>query len=504
MELTLAALCRGIPGLEDGPRADAVVTRVTADSREAGPGVLFVAVHGSSGDGHAFAAAALEAGCPAVVVQDRQAVPGAEPGRVLVAGDTRPMPALLARRLAGDPDLTLKTAAVTGTNGKTTTAFLLRALLGAVHGRCGLVGTIEYDDGLERRPAPLTTPGGPVFFELLGRMLRNGCRGVAMEISSHALDQGRTAGLELDVAVMTNLGRDHLDYHGDMARYLAAKARIIELLRPAMAGAPAGAVIINRQDEQLRTVDVSRCRHIGFAADPRQPAHDAELRVVAATLRMDGTHLELDWQGRRLGLDSPLVGRFNVENLTAALAAGLALGCEAEACCAALAAVPQVPGRLERLSLPNGAIAVVDYAHTHDALAAVLGACRELTDGRLLAVFGCGGDRDRGKRPLMGAVVARDADLAWITSDNPRGEEPASICAQIAEGFAAQPEPRARLSRVVVDRRSAIHEALAAALPGDIVIVAGKGHEDYQLVGDRRLDFDDRQVIRDWVREQGA
>ncbi len=510
MELTLAALCRDVPGLDAagtaGPAgfAQAPVSRVTADSREAGPGVLFVAVRGASGDGHAYAAAALAAGCPAVVVEDPSAVPDAPAGSVLVARDTRPLPALLARRLAGEPDLLLRTAAVTGSNGKTTTAFLLRALLGELSGRCGLVGTIEYDDGHERRPAPLTTPGGPVLFDLLARMVANGCRAVAMEISSHALDQGRAAGLELDVAVMTNLGRDHLDYHGDLDRYLAAKARITGLLRPSREAAPPGAVIINRQDERLRTVDVSACRSLGFAADPRQPAHGADLRVVAATLRMDGTRLELDWRGRPLVLTSPLVGRFNVENLTAALAAGLALGYDAAACCAALAAVPQVPGRLERLPLPNGAIAVVDYAHTHDALAAVLGACRELTDGRLLAVFGCGGDRDRGKRPLMGAVVARDADLAWITSDNPRSEDPESICAQIAEGFASQPGPRARLSRVVVDRRAAIGEALDAALPGDIVVVAGKGHEDYQLIGGRRLDFDDRQVIRDWLRERGA
>ncbi len=499
MELTLAALCRDVPGLDANAAGPAPVTKVTADSREAGPGVVFVAVRGSSGDGHAFAAAALAAGCPAVVVEDRAAVPGGDPAQVLVAADTRPLPALLARRLAGDPDRSLCTAAVTGTNGKTTTAFLLRTSLGALRGRCGLVGTIEYDDGHACVPAPLTTPGGPVFFDLLGRMVANGCRGVAMELSSHALDQGRTAGLELDVAVMTNLGRDHLDYHHDLGQYLAAKARIIDLLRPARDGQPEGAVVINRQDELLRTVDTKGRRALGFAADPRLPAHGAELRVTAAALRMDGTHLDLDWNGRTLALDSPLVGRFNVENLTAALAAGLALGHEPQACCAALAAVPQVPGRLERLALPNGAIAVVDYAHTHDALAAVLGACRELTDGRLLAVFGCGGDRDRGKRPLMGAVVARDADLAWITSDNPRSEDPPSICAQIAEGFAAQPDPRARMSRIVVDRRSAIHEALEAARPGDIVVIAGKGHEDYQLIGKQRLDFDDRQVVREWV-----
>jgi UDP-N-acetylmuramoyl-L-alanyl-D-glutamate--2,6-diaminopimelate ligase len=501
VELTLAALCRDLPGLDARAAGRDLVGSVTADSREAGPGVLFVAVHGASGDGHAFAAAALAAGCPAVIVQDPAAVPGAAAGRVLVAADTRPLPALLARRLAGAPDQVLRTAAVTGTNGKTTTAFLLRALLSALEGRCGLIGTIEYDDGRERRPAPLTTPGGPVFFALLGRMVANDCRAVAMEISSHALDQRRTAGLELDVAVLTNLGRDHLDYHHDLEQYLRAKARIRDLLRPARDGRAAGAVVINRQDEQLRTVDLSGCRSVGFAADPRLPAHGADLCVTAASLRLDGTHLDLQWQGRSLALDSPLVGRFNVENLTAALGAGLAMGYEPDACCAALAAVPQVPGRLERLPLPGGAIAVVDYAHTHDALAAVLGACRELTGGRLLTVFGCGGDRDRGKRPLMGAVVARDADLAWITSDNPRSEDPASICAQIAEGFATEPHPRARVGRVVIDRRSAIHEALEAARPEDIVIVAGKGHEDYQLIGGRRLDFDDRQVIRDWLRE---
>jgi UDP-N-acetylmuramoyl-L-alanyl-D-glutamate--2,6-diaminopimelate ligase len=327
-----------------------------------------------------------------------------------------------------------------------------------------------------------------------------------MELSSHGLDQGRVAGLGLDVAVMTNLGRDHLDYHGDLASYLAAKARIIDHLRPGHGtggtGRP-GVLVVNGADPAFAGLDAGDRTVVRFRAEPGPVVAGCDLQVLAADLDLDGIHLELDWRGRALEVRSPLVGRFNAANLTAALAAGLALELDPPACCEALAGLDQVPGRMERIDLPGGGLAVVDYAHTPDALAAVLHTCGELATGNVLAVFGCGGDRDRGKRPLMGAVAAAAADRTWITSDNPRSEDPAAICADVLAGYEETTGRRSRSVAVIVDRREGIRAAIAAAGRGDIVVVAGKGHEDYQLVGDRVLDLDDRRIVREWIGETG-
>jgi len=504
--LSLQKLFAPIAGARISGNSQVTVTGVTADSREAGPGVLFLAVRGTTVDGHDYLAQAAAAGCSAVAVET-----GADlPARTLAAlanlpvirvTRTRDLPARLSRHLRGCPDQTLCAMGITGTNGKTTTAFLLQGLLNQLAGPCGLMGTIRYEDGLDSLPAPLTTPGGPVLFHWLGRMRDNGCRSVALEVSSHALDQDRAAGLELDVAVMTNLGRDHLDYHADLDDYLRAKAGIMSLLERGP-GSPkgAGSLVLNAADPSLAGLDTGDHPVIRFAAGPvpaGRPA--ADLTLQAAELTLDGTVLDLVWHGATHRLHSPLVGRFNVENLMAALAAGLAGGFDLETCLQALSGLSQVPGRLERFALPSGGIAVVDYAHTHDALAAVLETCDELGQGRLLVVFGAGGDRDRGKRPLMGEVAARLADGVWITSDNPRSEDPAQICADIQAGLEACRTPRAREVHLVVDRTTAIEAALAAAAVGDIVVVAGKGHEDYQLVGDQVLDLDDRRTITDWT-----
>jgi len=511
MAMTLARLCAPWGELQLSGAVDTPIAMVTADSRRAGPEKLFVAVPGHATDGHRYVADAIAAGCPAVMVATaRRAALFTELGRrrpdaLVIAPRTEPYPALLARELAGRPDEALTVAGVTGTNGKTAVAFLLQAMLGRLTGRCGLLGTIYYDDGRDREPAALTTPGGEELYRWLGRMRGNGCRAVALEISSHALDQERTAGLAVDVAVLTNLGRDHLDYHGDAQRYLAAKARILDLLRADSGRAkPPGAVALNAADAALASLDTTGLATVRFCAEPAAgEIAQADLRLLDADLTVTGTRLTLAHGDRPVVLSSGLVGRYNVENLTAAVAAGLALGYSAEACAAALTEVTQVPGRMERFDLPSGALAVVDYAHTPDALAAVLRACAELTDGRLIVVFGCGGDRDRGKRPLMGAVAAREADVAWITSDNPRSEQPQQIIAEIVVGFDEAGSPRTGKRQVVVDRSQAITAALASAEPTDIVIIAGKGHEDYQLVGDRRLDLDDRRAVTDWIARSG-
>ena len=507
MALSVGSLCSGLPGLELTGNSDTSITRITADSRLTGPEVLFVAVPGTGRDGHAYIDGVLANGCRALVLQrdrvDQAAlVPADFNGTVVLADRTRPLPALLGRRLNGDPDMALWTAGVTGTNGKTTVSFLIREMLNRLHGPCGILGTITYEDGRTGETAPLTTPPGDVFYGWLGRMVANECRSVAMELSSHGLDQERTAGLGLDVAVMTNLGRDHLDYHSDTDDYLAAKARIMELLRTGAKGEGTGrpgVLVLNQDDPSLANLDTAGHETVRFSASTSTDAPGADLKVRSAVLEIEGTRLVLDWRGQQLKIDSPLVGRFNVENLTSALAAGVALGLDPVDCAHALGGVPQVPGRLERFVLPNGGLAVVDYAHTHDALTAVLKACDELSDRRLIVVFGCGGDRDTGKRPLMGRVAAQESDRTWITSDNPRSEEPGGICRDIMAGFDEVIAPRAKGREMVIDRKEAIEAALAVAGPGDIVVVAGKGHEDYQLIGGRVVDLDDRVVITDWI-----
>lgn len=521
MALTLAQLLAHVNDAQTRGNLDLPIEKITADSRQTGPGVLFIAVKGTAGDGHDYLSQVQAAGCQAVVVEEATVSSDHAStldgfGAVVTVPSSRPLPAILARTFAGNPDLRLVTAGVTGTNGKTTVSYLLRQMLGHVSrnwandgqpdlkpGPCGLLGTISYEDGKETIPAPLTTPGGIVFYDWLGRMVSNGCSSVAMEISSHALDQGRTAGLGLDVAIMTNLGRDHLDYHNDLQEYLQAKGKILELLRPEGQGplGKAGVAVINGEDDQLQSL-VQGCQNVVlFSAQP-DSTKSCDLQVESLSLSLSGTRLQLVWRGQKLELASLLVGSYNVENLTAALAAGLALGLDPKVCIDALADIDQVPGRMERVALPTGAIAVVDYAHTHDALAAVLAACDELVEGRLIAVFGCGGDRDTGKRPLMGEVAAKCSDLVWITSDNPRSENPAAICSHIEAGYKAVKSPRSNSCRVVVDRTAGIRAALEATQSGDIVVVAGKGHEDYQLIGDQRLDLDDRQIIRDWVSER--
>ena len=507
MALTLAELLAPWPELVAVDGRSVRVTTVVEDSRSVVPGSVFVAVTGSGADGHAFVPQALAAGAAAVVVEAdrlvaiRAALPDDHPVAWVTAPRTRGLPARLARESEGRPDTALTLVGVTGTNGKTTAAFLLQEALEALAGRCGLLGTIRYDDGRVHETAPLTTPGGPVLYRWLARMRDAGCRAGAMEISSHALSQDRPADLALDAVLLTNLGRDHLDYHADMAAYRQAKLRILELLGgPRREKAP-GVAVVNAADPAFAAVTNPHGATIRFSVDPAVAG--ADLRVEDAILGLAGTRLVFTWRGQRLALASPLVGRYNVENLAAALAVLLGLGHDPKMSADALGRASQVPGRMERLPLPSGGLAVVDYAHTHDALAAVLQACRELVRGRLAVVFGCGGDRDRGKRPLMAGVAARFADSVWITSDNPRSEDPAAICAEVLAGFDATPDRRAATREVVVDRAAAIEAALAEAGEGDVVVIAGKGHEDYQLVGGRTLHLDDREVVRGWLARHG-
>jgi len=484
---------------------DLEVTAVTADSRAAGPDTLFVAVKGTTADGHRLLPTALERGCRAAVVSVEAAATldpalRARFAALVRVADTRFAPALLARTLAGAPDAQLFTAGVTGTNGKTTVSFLLQSVLGRLRGPCGLLGTIRYQAGDLQEPAPLTTPAGPELYRWLGLMVQEGCRSVAMELSSHALDQGRAAGLRLDVAVMTNLGRDHLDYHRDLAAYLAAKAGIFDHLDP-----DGGAAVINADDPAFSDLVDGLSEPILFSATGRPCGKRIpDLTVTDSRLDRSGSRVDFTWRGRPLTVKSPLVGRYNVENLTATLAAVLGAGFDPDRAVAALESLEQVPGRMERFVLPSGGLAVVDYAHTAEAVAAVLRACAELTSRRILVVFGCGGDRDRGKRPLMGRAAADLADAVWVTSDNPRTEDPEAIIAEVLAGIDGVPAPRARSRVVIPDRAAAIADALGATGDQDVVVIAGKGHEDYQLVGDQVLPLDDRRIVREWIAAQGG
>ena len=464
------------------------------DSRKVAPGELFVAIPGLKQDGRRFIADALGRGAAAVVFDGPDVLAGSETGRVLVPS-AREALARLADAFFGHPSRALTVVGITGTNGKTTTSILVDALLRTRGGPTGLIGTIEYRIGEERLPASQTTPEALELQSLLARMVERGVAGVAMEVSSHALALHRADGIELDVAVFTNLTQDHLDFHVTLDAYRDAKARLFRLLaagakarRTAVVNAddPAGAAMVAGLDLPTLT----------FGLGPA-----AAIRAREYRSGMDGIHMDVDTPSGSLEIASPLVGEHNVMNLLGAIGVGLALGMDRAVIAGALAGVSAAPGRFERVEAGQPFLVVVDYAHTPDALERVLATARKLLTGggRLAAVFGCGGDRDRGKRPIMGAIAARLADRAWVTSDNPRSERPEAIVAEIVAGI-----PEADRDRHVAepDRRAAIRAALTWAEQGDVVVIAGKGHEPYQIIGAEVLPFDDRAEARAVLEER--
>jgi UDP-N-acetylmuramoyl-L-alanyl-D-glutamate--2,6-diaminopimelate ligase len=376
---------------------------------------------------------------------------------------------------------------VTGTNGKTTTTYLLEAIWRAAGHRPGVLGTIAYRFDGASRPAPLTTPEANELQALLAEMRAAATTHVAMEVSSHALAQERVAGCCFDGAVFTNLTRDHLDFHGDLERYFAAKARLFLEYLPA-GGKRDPVAVVNVDDgagERLADMVATRCVRVGRGAR-------ADVRALDVATSLTGTRGTLALGADRVAFESPLVGAPHVENILGAAAAAWALGVAPDAIARGLAALEPPPGRLEQIAGPGFAV-VVDYAHTPDALARALDVLRPLTSGRLITVVGCGGDRDRGKRPLMGEAAARRSDVVVLTSDNPRTEDPLRILADIEEGVRA-----AGMGDHVVepDRRAAIARAVGLARAGDLVLVAGKGHEDYQIVGTEKRHLDDREEVR--------
>ncbi|HCF59518.1 MAG TPA: UDP-N-acetylmuramoyl-L-alanyl-D-glutamate--2,6-diaminopimelate ligase [Myxococcales bacterium] len=479
-----------------GTQGDPEIARVTCDSRQAGPGALFFALAGVNADGARFAREAVEKGAVAVVSEGPLAALG-EPAALLQAEAPRRAMALAAANFFGRPARALTMLGVSGTNGKTTTAYLAEAMLAAAGERPGVVGTVSYRFGGRELPAPNTTPESTRLQELLAQMRDAGTTSVAMEVSSHALAQERAFGIAFTSAAFTNLTRDHLDYHGDMESYFAAKRRLfLELL--------SGVATVNADDPYgVRLLDeLTREGRVAWGFSAR--GQSAEIYSPDARFGIEGIEGTLVTPRGQAAFGSRLVGAHNLENILAATGLLLGAGFELESVVQGLAALENVPGRLERVS-SRGLHLFVDYAHTDDALAHALAALRPLTAGRLLCVFGCGGDRDKGKRPLMGAAAAKGADLVVVTSDNPRTEEPQSIIDQILPGLAeagahrlAFEEARggARGFLVESDRRQAIELAVSLAREGDVVLLAGKGHEDYQIVGTTKQHFDDREEAR--------
>ena len=478
--IDLELLARAVGAVRTANPAPIDVTDLAYDARGVTPGALFVCVPGLKADGHDFAPAAVANGATALIVERELDVPVPQ----LVVEDSREAMALAADAFFGHPTLELEIAGVTGTNGKTTTAFLLFAILAAAGRRPGLLGTIENRVGGERRAAVRTTSEAIDLQRLFREMLDAGDSSCAMEATSHGSALKRLLGVRFAVLVFTNLSQDHLDFHGTLEDYYDAKRRLFT--EPDADGRRAPAVVNVGDDHGRRLAD--ELRELG-----EEP--------VTFTFR-DAERLELTARGARFSVDgiaveTKLRGRFNVENVLGAVKAARILGVDPAAIAGGVAHVTGVPGRFEAVDEGQPFTVLVDYAHTPEALENVLAEAREITAGRLICVFGCGGDRDRAKRPLMGEVVARLADAAIVTSDNPRSEDPQAIIDEILTGISEEVD-------VEPDRAAAIATALERAEDGDVVVIAGKGHEQGQEFADRIVPFDDREVARETLRRLAA
>jgi UDP-N-acetylmuramoyl-L-alanyl-D-glutamate--2,6-diaminopimelate ligase len=488
VEMDILTLINGLPISCVSGDPQTTITDLTDDSRTVTTGSLFIARSGATEDGSRYIADALKNGAAAILTAHPDRVPPTD-ALILACDDPRALTAELASRFFDHPSRKISLIGITGTNGKTTTATMIRHLLNAADTPCGLIGTVEIDDGQTATPASLTTPGIIEINRLLARMIDHGCTACAMEVSSHALDQGRVATLDFDAAIFTNLTGDHLDYHGTMDAYAEAKSKLF-----AMLDHENHLAVLNHDDpastHMARAISRTDVNQVWYGLDQEEADYHATIQHAHAR----GTDLLLTtprFAQRPIRL--PLVGRHNVANLLAALAVvEWATGAEQDWADAVSSLTP-VPGRLEPVRLLDGSeppfAVLVDYAHTDDALKNVLTALRPLTGGRLRVLFGCGGDRDKTKRPRMAAIACEYVDDIFITSDNPRTEDPEQIIADIRTGVPTSMNPQIT---VTVDRAEAIVKIIESAEPHDIVLLAGKGHEDYQIIGHDKRPFDDR------------
>ncbi len=495
--MTLHDLLSEIPApmsmnVNDASLGETTVTAVTYDSRQAGPGAVFVALRGVHADGASFARDALNRGAIAVV-SEAGAPTGVTRPWIQVA-DARLSLAALAATLYGKPSEELTLVGITGTNGKTTTSYLLASIFEAAGIKCGRIGTVGYRIGEREFEASRTTPEAPDLQRMLREMVDAGCGACVMEVSSHALTLRRADRLHFAAAVFTNLTRDHLDFHRDMETYFLAKRQLAELLPDA------GIAVTNLDDPRGRDFAAAAHRPVTYAIDAA-----ADVRPGPLTFSIEGLRFDARTPRGTLRLTSPLVGRPNAYNILAAVATAMALDVPFSAIEKGIASLKNVPGRFQVVSTGADDVrVVVDYAHTDDALKNLLETARPLSAGRVITVFGAGGDRDRTKRSLMGAVAARLSDLVVITSDNPRSEDPNQIIDEIKRGIvipADRTPPGGTAAKstphiAIVDRKAAIERAIRDAATGDLVLIAGKGHEKYQVIGDKTLPFDDVEVAR--------
>lgn len=490
MNITLEMIRERVPGAKLTGDPGVLIKDIVQDSREVTPGSLFVAVEGLHVDGHKFIPGAIEAGAVAVLTTREAETAGAPAGvPVLTAPNLDEALKEIVPWFYDYPARKMRLVGITGTNGKTTTSYLIRHLLRAAGHRVGLIGTIQNMIEEEVIPTHNTTPNIIDLQRLLARMKETGITHVVMEVSSHALDMGRVAGCEYDTAAFSNLTQDHLDYHGTMENYCLAKAKLFDSL-----SADATAVVNIDDPAGKIMLEHARCGHMTYSVK------DDAASLWATDIKLTGTGASFVVNGDfgRREIPLKITGLFNVYNVLAAMGCALAEQVPAETITAALPDFKGVPGRFEAIDMGQSFGVVVDYSHTPDGLENVLRAAREIDRGRVIVVFGCGGDRDRTKRPIMGRIAAELADVVIVTSDNPRSEDPEAILAEIVPGV--KEKIGDKQYEVQADRRAAICRAIELAAAGDMVLIAGKGHEDYQILKDRTIHFDDREEARNALK----
>jgi UDP-N-acetylmuramoyl-L-alanyl-D-glutamate--2,6-diaminopimelate ligase len=490
--MDLKELVAGLNVLSVEGGLDRDVAGIAYDSRRVTPGMLFVAIPGARTDGHEYINSAIDRGATAVICERNGGLP--QRATKIKVPDVREALAQVAASYYAHPSMKLKVIGITGTNGKTTVSFMVKAILEAAGIKTGLMGTVHYEIGERIIPAQRTTPESLEVQQMMSQMVRAGCQACVMEVSSHALEQKRVLGIDFDVGIFTNLTRDHLDFHGTMENYFAAKQKLFGSLAE---GTKKAAAVINIDDDFGARLSGQTNVEVELTYGLQNAAR---LRATKIQLGPDGSRFTVEAPERTFACRLPLIGRHNIYNALAAAGAGLALGVEIVHVQAALNAITPVPGRLESVTAGQPFGVFVDYAHTDDALKNVLVTLREITKGRVLVAFGCGGNRDAGKRPKMGKIAAELADYTIITSDNPRKESAEKIAGQIEEGFR---EVRADAYRVELDRKRAIQQIIAEAKEGDSVLIAGKGHETYQEFEDTVVPFDDRVHAREALESAG-
>ncbi len=495
--MKLETLLQSIKDFRVSGRTDLEVTQVVSDSRQVTPGSLFVAIAGQRNNGHLFVSEAAARGAVGVVVN--HPVETVAPATVIEVNDPRHALALLAAKFYANPSAKLRVIGVTGTNGKTTTTYLVRQILKSAGRRVGLLGTVVYEMEGEEFPAPYTTPDPLMLQSCLARMVDRGIQDVVMEVSSHALEMNRVSGCEFDVAVFTNLTQDHLDFHRTMDRYFSAKEQLFLKLGQGEKKIESKRALINRDDPWGQRL----LHHHQAPAWTYGLSPSANIWAEGVRSSLQGLQFMAHTPAGKIAIRSPLLGAYNVSNILAAIGVGLHCGLRLEIVRKGISDLWLVPGRFERVEAGQDFSIIVDYAHTESALARLLESVASLTRGRIITVFGCGGDRDQSKRVPMGRAAARASDWVIVTSDNPRSENPRSIIEQIEMGVqeAIRESDQATRYDIVLDRRRAIEKAVTMARQGDVVVIAGKGHENYQLINNERLTFDDCAVAREMIRK---